>query len=194
LPRRSELTARSVPSGDTSTNSMNARSEVNCFASAQVAGRSERIGTRQTLLTVPPREYANLAPSGENAAERMPSPWVTASGSPMGVPSCATACCQRSMLPPRFETKNTLLPSRDQVGLHTLVRPSVSGTASPPEAAIVQRRVTSVAPSPPSTYANRRPSGATSKSQQTFPSCRGSTTRVASNDSRDRTITTFSPA
>jgi hypothetical protein len=98
---------------------------------------------------------ARRLPSGENAAERMPSPWVTASGSPTRLPSSATACCQRSML---------------------------------------QSRVTSVAPRPPSTYANRRPFGATLKSKQTFPSCLGRRTRVVSKDWRDKTITTFSAA
>lgn len=51
-----------------------------------------------------------------------------------------------------------------QVGLQTLVRPSVSGMASPPEAAIVQSRVTSGFPPLASTYAKRRPSGLTLKS------------------------------
>lgn len=57
---------------------------------------------------------------------------------------------------------------------------------------MVQSRVVSGPPGPPSTYANRAPPGRTLKSQHTSPSCAGRTTSVDVDEARDKAITRFS--
>ena len=55
------------------------------------------------ILASKKTSYADIL-NAENLAEVIPRPCVTGSGSPIGVPSVSTACCHRSMLPPRLET------------------------------------------------------------------------------------------
>ena len=101
------------------------------------------MGTRQTFEIFPPREYASLEPSGEKTADRMPTPVSHGQRLPdRGFRPrprlAATSPCSR-----RGSRRRTSCVRPDQVGLHTFVNPSVSGTALPPDASIVQRRVTS---------------------------------------------------
>ena len=82
-------------------------------------------------------------------------------------------------------------PSFDQLGLQTLVIPSVRGIAWFPDASTVQSRLTSGPPPLASRYAKRPPSGRMLMSQCRGDACSGSAMRVTSSVARARSMMMF---